>query len=168
MSDSCWLTSIAQNYGPLITSGAILFSAAVAVGAMIYNGRMARKRATIDLMLHQREDSRLVEAKKKVRQLHESNTQFLKYALTENSGTAENEAILMVLNNHEFVASGIREGAFEEMTYKRSWCHVLIRDWDALSTFVTEFRKSRQRPTLYKEFEWLATRWKANPLKVTD
>lgn len=168
MASESWLICLAQNYGPLLTSGAILISAAVAIGAIIHNGRNAKRRATIDLVLHQRQDQVLAKARKKMLELHDGNAQFFKYALLENAGSEENDSILIALNAHEFVAAGIREGAFDEKTYKRLRCHVLIRDWDALATYVSEFRKTRNRPTLFKEFEWLATRWKADPLKFDD
>lgn len=168
LASESWLICLAQNYGPLLTSGAILISATVAVGAIVLNGRSAKRRATIDLVLNQRQDQNLVKARKKVLELHEGNTQFFKYALLEHAGSEENEAILIALNTHEFVAAGIREGAFDEKTYKRLRCQVLIRDWDALATYVAEFRRTRNRQTLFKEFEWLATKWKADPLKVDD
>ena len=161
-----WLACLAQTYGSLVTSGAIFISAVVAVFAILYNSRIARRRATIDLVMHQRQNNDLVQAKKKVLKLHEGNAQFFKYALLENAGTEENDCILEVLNAHEFVAAGIREGAFDELTYKRMQWSVLVRDWTAFETYVIEFRKSRARPTLYQEFELLAERWKKRPLKI--
>ena len=166
LANESWLICLAQNYGPLLTSGAILISAAVAVGAIVYNGGNARRRATIDLVMHLRQNDALVQAKKKVLVLHEKNTQFFKFALMEHAGSEESNSVLEVLNSHEFVAVGIREGAFDEKIYKRMQWSVLVRDWDALETFVMEFRKSRNRKTLYQDFELLAKRWKKKPLQV--
>jgi len=166
LADPNWLVCVLRDYGPLIPSGAVLISAAVAVCAIAYNGKMARIRATIDLVMHQRQDRELVKARKKVLSLHHSNAQFSKFALLEHSGTEENEAILAALNAHEFVAVGVREGAFDEKTYKRLRCSSLVRDWRALETYVAEFRKTRRLPTLYQEFEILAKRWIADPLKT--
>jgi hypothetical protein len=163
-----WLANVSQTYGPLVTSGAIFVSAAVAVGAIVYNVRTARKRATIDLVMHLRQNNTLVEAKKKVLALHENNAQFSKYALKENSGVEENNWILEVLNAHEFVAAGIRQGAFDEQTYKRMQWSVLVRDWAALETYVMELRNSRGRPTLYQEFQWLAKKWNKKSLKTEN
>lgn len=42
----------------------------------------------------------------------------------------------------------------------------MVRDWDALETYVAEIRKTRKHPTLFQEFELLAKRWKKNPLKA--
>jgi hypothetical protein len=52
-------------------------------------------------------------------------------------------------------------------------CSVIVRDWDAFCGFVMEFRKSKEdklnesAETFYQDFEWLAKKWKASPLKVT-
>lgn len=119
MTEPNWLVCFLTNYGPLVTAGAILISAGVAVCAIFYNAKLAKKRATIDLVMHQRQDATLNKAKRKVLTLHESTAQFSKFALKEHFGTEENDAILTVLNAHEFVAVGAREGSFDEKTYKR-------------------------------------------------
>ena len=165
MSDTNSLVCLLNNYGPLVTAGAILISAGVAVCALVYNTKLLRKRATIDLVMHQRGDPIYNKAKRKFLELHENTAQFSKFALKEHYGSEENDAILVVLNSHEFVAMGVREGAFDEKTYKRLRWSSLVRDWNALETYVAEFRKSRERPTLFQEFELLAKRWKKDPLK---
>ena len=118
MPCSSWLICLSQNYGSLITSGAILITAGIAVLAIYRNSNIAKKRATVDLVMHQKQDTEFVAAKKKLHELHDKKVQFSKYALSENSKTEENESILCVLNEYEFVAVGIREGAFDEGTYK--------------------------------------------------
>lgn len=83
----------------------------------------------------------------------------------ENAKLPETLALIDSLNAYEFVATGIREGAFDEATFKRLRHSVLVRDWYAWETFVGEFRKTRNQPTVYKEFEWLAKKWIKSPLK---
>lgn len=165
MSDTNWLVCLLNNYGPLVTAGAILISAGVAVCAIIYNAKLLKKRATIDLVMYQRKDEALIKAKRMVLDLHEKTAQFSKFALKENFGSEENDAILTMLNSHEFVAVGVREGSFDENTYKRLRWSALVRDWNALETYVAELRKTRNRPTLFQEFELLAKRWRSKPLK---
>ena len=161
-----WLSAFVQAYGPLITPGAILISASVAVWAIFYNQGIARRRATVDLIMDEKRNQEFLRARKVVRDLHEANAQFAKFALLENVGSPENEAILTVLNAREFVAVGIREGAFDEETVKRLQYSVFIRDWNALQTYIMEFRKSRGYPTLFQDFEWLAKKWIADPIKA--
>jgi len=110
-----------------------------------------------------------MQAKSDLLKLHEDgNTTFA--AFLDKKDSPEHKAIMRVLNTHEFVAGGIKEKAYDETLYKRMQCSVIIRDWDAFCGFVMDFRKSKQgkieQPaTFYQDFEWLATKWKANPLK---
>jgi hypothetical protein len=78
----------------------------------------------------------------------------------------EYKAIMLSLNTYEFVACGIRTGAFSEKVYKRLRCTLLIRDWESFEGFVTEFRKLRGGGAFFQDFEWLYKRWKKSPLKV--
>jgi predicted nucleic acid-binding protein len=129
---------------------------------MVYNAKIARRRATVDLVLHLNSNDEWNKARKKVLELHERDEEFLKYALKEHSKTEENSCILSVLNTNEFIAVGIIEGAFDENTYKRLRRKAFIRDWDALETFVKEFRRARNIKELFTEFQCLATRWKTH------
>lgn len=164
LAQSC-LAYVVQTYGPLLTTGAILISAAVAVLAIRANGKAAKRRATIDLVLHQKQNKILVDARKLILDLHDGKAQFTKFALLENAKEQETLALIESLNAYEFVATGIREGAFDEATFKRLRHSVTVRDWAAWETFVSEFRKARGQPTVYREFEWLAKRWIKDPLK---
>jgi hypothetical protein len=144
----------------LITPGAILISAVVAIAVMVYNAKIARRRATVDLVMHMRQNQALIEARKTVLRLQEQNAQFAKWALLEHADSEESRHILEVLNTNEFVAVGIRERAFDEGTFKRLSRSRFIRDWDTLEIFVTEFRRSRKLDVLFTEMQWLANRWK--------
>ena len=127
---------------------------------MVYNAKIARRRATVDLVMHMRQNQALIEARKTVLRLQEQNAQFAKWALLEHADSEESRHILEVLNTNEFVAVGIRERAFDEGTFKRLSRSRFIRDWDTLEIFVTEFRRSRKLDVLFTEMQWLANRWK--------
>ena len=158
-----------QTYGFWIQTGAISVSAIAAI-LLIYDAHStARKRATIDLVLQQKLDAVLIDAKKKfsaLRKHHQANpdNSFTSYACDLNA--LENECIFIVLNNYEFAAAGIRNGAFDEKSYKRMLYSLVVKDWDALKGYVTELRTKRSHLTLFQEFEWLAERWKLSPLEV--
>lgn len=157
---------MASNYGPWISAGAVFVSASVAVLAIHHNQKVARRRATIDLVLSQKSNDELMAARKWFLKMHEDGNSFTTFACKEKIGTPEHDNILTVLNYLEFVATGIREKAFDEAVYKRVQYSTLVRDWNALKAFVTEFRNSRGRPTLFQEFEWLGERWKRKPLNA--
>ncbi|WP_218966857.1 DUF4760 domain-containing protein [Snodgrassella alvi] len=69
--------------------------------------------------------------------------------------------ILDVLNNHEFMAAGIKEGAFDEEIYKCMKRSLIIKDWEKLELYVRALRKREQRDRLFSEFQWLAEKWMA-------
>ena len=118
----------------------------------------------IDIVIQQKQDEELQAARRYVLAMHEKNVEnFASYLLDRESEPCKH--ILRVLNNYEFIAAGIRESALDEEIYKRVQYSVCIKDWDALSGFVMEFRRNTQRPTLFQEFEFLAKRWKKDPLK---
>src|SRR5207248_3266282 len=121
-------------------------------------------RATIDLVLHQRKDKEFQDALLRLRALRESNvTNFSKYL--EDTDSEDFKSILCVLNNYEFTACGIHEGAFDEELFKRMQYSVFLRNWRALRGCVTELRQQKGIPTLMQEFQKLATKWEVQPLK---
>ena len=116
-------------------------------------------------MMHEKVNQTLIAARKTFLALHEDQAQITKFAFKEHAGSDERRAILNVLNFQEFVAAGIRENAFDEAMFKRIQFSVVTRDWRSCQGFVMELRNARSRPTLFKEFQWLAERWIADPLE---
>lgn len=72
---------------------------------------------------------------------------------------------MLILNDYEFVASSMRDKAFNICLYKRMRYSVVVSDWEALKAFVHEKRQEVSRPTLFQEFEWMAKKFKKKPLK---
>ncbi|PIT07246.1 DUF4760 domain-containing protein [Snodgrassella communis] len=94
--------------------------------------------------------------------LKENNTDFNTIgAQSLLANEKENQAILDVLNNYEFMAAGIKEGAFDEEIYKRMKRSLIIKDWEKLELYVRALRKREQRDRLFSEFQWLAEKWMA-------
>ena len=145
----------------------LLFAASAFGGIWIIlaRGNQEKRRATVDLVLEQLHDESMRDAQLLVTILHESGEPNLaKYLDDMNSD--QYKAIMRVLNMHEFAASGIREGAFDEKTYKRIRYSTVRKDWMALCGFVMEIRKRRSSQTLFQEFQWLNERWSQKSLKA--
>jgi hypothetical protein len=154
-----------ETAGFWIQTSVLAVSAIAAVWVIRASKTQEKRRATIDLIMDQKRDPNLVVARKKIIAMHESGEKnFSRFLSTPASDEYKN--ILLVLNAYEFVASGIREGAFDEYTYKRLRYFNLIRDWNALSAFVTEFQNSKRSYTLFQDFAWLGKRWMNKPLKA--
>lgn len=75
------------------------------------------------------------------------------------------QTILRVLNNQEFIAVGIRTGAFDEGVYKQLQCSNVLKLWTATSGFIQEIRKIDGKNTLFQDFERLANKWEKRPIK---
>jgi len=155
---------LGETLGFWIQTAAFSLSAIGAVLVIYHNGSQARRRATIDHIIHQKTDKDLLEAIKLVYKLHDNKEPFSRYC--DQKDALEREAILKVLNNHEFIALGIRKKAFEEKIYKDLQCSNFLKVWSASSGMVAELRRSENRDTLFQEFEWLARRWQKHPLKA--
>ena len=142
---------------------------AVSAGAALWiikaNTKQERRRATVDLVMDQKRDVALRAARSIVTKMHEQQESNLAKYL-EDTESEQYKAILLVLNMHEFVASGIREGAFDEYIYKRLRYATLIKDWEILCAFVMEFRRAHSISSLFQEFQWLSDRWRKDPLKT--
>ncbi len=136
----------------------------VAVIALWRNHVINRRAATINMVIHQKNDSRYTTARETFKTLQEEEN-VAKYADKTQLESDIRDAILTILNQYEFVASGINEGAFCKGLYKRLQYGVVTKDYDKLEGFISELRRANKHPTLFQEFETLAKRFKKKPLK---
>ena len=113
-------------------------------------------------MIQQKADASLIADIQAVYRLHEDGNH-LSSLVGEDS--VERRKILHVLNNQEFIAVGIRLGAFDEKVYKQMQCSNVLKLWTATSGFIHELRKIDKKNTLFQDFEKLANRWEQNPIK---
>jgi hypothetical protein len=156
---------LGETLGFWIQTGALIISALAALLLIAASRRDNKRRATIDLVIQQRQDGELQAARRWVLAMHEDRANnFTKYLGDKKA--SEFQHIMRVLNNYEFIAAGIREDALDEEIFKRVQWSVVMKDWAALSGCVMELRSSSERPTLFQEFENLSKRWKEKPLKV--
>ncbi|MGZ8256401.1 MAG: DUF4760 domain-containing protein [Gallionella sp.] len=151
-----------ESMGFWIQTGAVFLSAIAAIFVIYHNGVMARRRATVDHIIHQKSDDGLLSSIRLVYQLYEEKTRLSDFL--ESPESSEYQAILKVLNNHEFIALGIRRAAFEEKIYKELQYSNFVKVYEASAGIVAELRRSKNTQTLFQEFEWLIKRWKKSPL----
>lgn len=145
----------------------LTISAIIALIAVINHARTSRRQATIDLVIHQKNDEHLSEARDIVTRLNSDN-ELTTYAHSQNKGSDERNAILAVLNNYEFIATGMRESAFDLKLYKRMSYSIVVSDWRALKPFIYDLRRQVDRDTIFQEFEWLAGKFCKEQLKADN
>lgn len=146
-----------------IQTGAFIISAVGAVSVIWYNGLVARQRATVDLVLHQKSDKDLIAALSIVYEMNREEEKFTDHL--PNLQSDKGKAIRLVLNSHEFVALGIRRKAFDEKLYKEMQCSNFLKVWMACRGLVYEIRKQEAKETIFQEIEWLAGRWSESPVE---
>jgi Domain of unknown function (DUF4760) len=139
----------------------LMASAIIGIWTIASSSRNEKRRATVDIVRDQTTDTRLKEAREKFRSLRDSNIDFV--TLLQNQSSQDFLDVREVLNAYEFMVAEVREKAFDEMTYKRMYFTNVVRDWPILEKLVKEYRGIRGA-TVYREFEWLASRWIKNPL----
>lgn len=159
--ESAKILWLGESLGFWIQTGAFLLSAGAAAAIIYHNGKLSRLRATIDLIMHQKSDAELLKCVAQVYKLTDSNQSFS--AL--KPGSDEFKCVLRVLNNHEFVACGIRSGAFSETVYKQTQCSNLLKVYRNSKPMIDDLRRQQKIDTLFQDFEWLAERWKCKPLR---
>lgn len=152
------------NIGTPILTAIGVFVAAYGV---MRNTENAKKRATIDMIMAERNNTELQQAIKRVNELSKIQNCILATYTSDSEDTKQDKSyILTVLNQREFVCAGLLGGALHEKMYKDFQYSMLLRDWDNLSGFVSELRRMRNAPTAFQEFETIARKWKRHPLKV--
>jgi hypothetical protein len=151
-----------------VSACGFLLSSMVAVAAIARNQSIARRRATVDMVMHQKTDATFLDFVEKFNELKADNKNkpLSGFAGDHYKGAIESRAILAVLNNYEFIASGIFRNAFDYDLYQTMQHGIVVDRWDSLESFVKEARKSRSHPTLFQEFERLAQSFKKKPLQV--
>lgn len=152
----------------LIIQAVILFFGLGFTALSIRNSRQDnRRRATVDLILHQRNNKELNQALECISDLVKAEDfPSLHQYLDKDKYPNERKSILDVLNYREFVSVGINTGIIDEEIYKRSYYNIVLRDWKHLNKTIDAIRdSSKGHKTNFQEFEKLARRWERKPLK---
>jgi hypothetical protein len=158
---------LGETVGFWVQTGALILSAIFALLLVQSRERSEKRRATVDLVIQQKHDSELQTSRQWVLTQHENHAgNFTQHLVSKTADPFRH--ILRVLNNYEFIATGIREDALDEEIYKRLQYSVVIKDWNALSGCVMELRQSTGHRTLFQEFQALAERWHKKPLKADN
>jgi hypothetical protein len=157
---------LGDTIGFWVQTATIAISAASAIwfGLIRAPEKQAMRSATVDIIIDQSRDQGLINARQIIREIRERQDESLA-CFVKLTDSPVYKAILLVLNNYEFVAAGIRVKCWDERVYKRLRYSTALRDWESLSEFVVAFRHAKGIPTLFQDFEWLYTRWKRSPLE---
>ena len=147
-----------QAYGPVLTGGAVIVSAFIGIAVLITNRGIARRRATLDLILHIESDGDLIKSRNAFTDIKRSDVRSTAYGHQDQRASEEAGHIRTVLNINELVAVSIQEGVIDETVFRRWFNSAFIDDYKSMTGYIEETRKWRN-PHVFKELEALAKHW---------
>lgn len=133
-------------------------AAAVALWGIFSQRALARRKATLDVILRSEADGDLIAARKFFIQLAKAPGGLATWADVSNENTDEAQAIRLVLNEFELISIGIQRGIIDYELYRRWYRSGVIRHWSHAAPFVTALRARTGNDALYREFEEMC-RW---------
>lgn len=158
MITSIFATFTAAEVANIIQTGAIVVSAVGVIITIIWNNRVSRKRATLDMVMAEMMDPTQIDQRREFVKLRDAGN-LVQYSTPEKSNSKEASYIGDTLNTYELIAVGIKQGILCEESYK-SWARTtVVKEWVACKPFVAQIRHVAKVPTYYCEFEALATKW---------
>jgi hypothetical protein len=144
-------------YGLWLQSGAIIVTVVVAIITIIHSARVAKRRATLDLIMFFQSNKELMDTRKAYIELRDKG-HLAQWAAPEKAGSDEQAIINNVLNRYELVAIGIHERTINERIWKRWLRTGTVQDWIAAKPYIAQLRQNKFS-ALYCEYERLAKRW---------
>lgn len=151
-----------HSYGSDIQNGAVVLSAVAAFVIIRDTRATARRRGTLDLILHQQSDRELIEAREGFTKLKSGTTKISSFGTHEKRNSPEAQSLKKVLNLHELTAVAIQEGVIDECVYRRWFNGTYIDDYEATKDYIQAVRKSFGNQKVFSEFEQTALRWKTD------
>lgn len=151
-----------HSYGSDIQNGAVVLSAVAAFRVISDARKTAKRRGTLDLILHQQSDSELITERENFNAIKNGETKPSLYGKPDKKGTEQAETLRKVLNIHELTSVAIQEGVIDECVYRRWFNATFIADYDVTKDYIGEIRKTYSNPKAFLEFEKTALRWKAD------
>jgi len=162
---TCWWHILQDILGaPWLQNLILAVTAAIGLWTLGASSSQERRRATVDTLLEVLDDKDYLDARRKVRKLIEAGLNIP--LLLSKEGVDDRRLVLSILNRYEFMATGLRERAFDTKIYQRMYHSNVVTDWNGLEAFVMALREDRQIYTLFQELEQLILKWKKHPLRV--
>ena len=139
-------------YGPLIQMGAIVVSAVSVVGTIFWNMTIARRRATLDLLINEQTHDTTIKERTAFEAIVEGGDilQWIAPAKIK-SDPDKLQTIRSSLNRYELIAIGIKGRALHGKLYKRWFRTGLVGDWIAFKALIVHVRNDVDNQSLYCE-----------------
>lgn len=156
--------------------GLIIAVAAIIVPTLLYvlQGRLARRKATLDWIVAVETSEWFAEASKAFSEARREG-RLLEASVPTNEIQRELRGkVLKILNHYELTALHIRQGVLDGRAYRLWMASAFVRDWNAARTFIWHERwrgNSADRKyygAFYCHFEYLACKWSADAVPISE
>ena len=160
-SGSFWWVS------PLVIGTAATVAATISVISILSNKKVARQRATLDLIERSESTEYYQALYAAFTQVRKDPAGLMQLAEITNPHLMEQrQKVLNFLNHYELMAIGIKMGILDEEVYKTFMRSTVVRDWEVSKAFISHIRS----PTpdsgsevgaggAFSDFQELAEKW---------
>ena len=157
-----------------LTLSLALASVLVAFAALQSNKRMARRRATLDMLVNNELDEDYIKRRRIFISIVNSQTPNLDTTLlrlAENqqvdtaTGIPKIEAIRVILDVYELISVSIAFETLDHEVYEQWFRGSFVGDWNLVRNFIEQIRTDYDNRKIYRHFEWLAVCWGGIPTK---
>jgi Domain of unknown function (DUF4760) len=148
------MTATQAIYFLIVQTLAVVLASIGVVTTIVWGRIVARRRATIDILLSDQTNPDLLRARSKLSE-HGFEPVFDRSA----ERPLEILWLVAICNRYELMAAGIKEGIIDERLFKNYWRTALVNDWIRLRHAINARRDEANHQTLYCEFEALAKKW---------
>ena len=156
----------------MITAIAILVSAGI--GALIaivqirHQREVARKRATLDMLVAREWDHHYPEIRTEYIKLRNADGGLEAWADHKYANSPQQMTINNILNEYELIATGIREDILDIELYARWFRGALLRDYASAMNYIRATRQRIRSDSAFSETEWLAVEWGGEKIPRTQ
>lgn len=155
------------------TTAAIVFSALLAASIAVHSIKtqraIARRRATLDVILKLESEPDYQKSAATFRDVRDSNSGLA--GLIENKSPSQREKeellhIINFLNHYELIFCGIRRDTLDELFYFIWFQGPVIKHWEQAKDFVVKARERDNDDEICKQFQVFAESWERNVFVV--
>nr|WP_308530009.1 DUF4760 domain-containing protein [uncultured Serratia sp.] len=163
---------LAIGIAQIVSATAVSLGLFIAIATIIYNVKTARKVHTSVFLGESRFDIDYKKGLSTMRRIHESNKAFRSYMYPSNGQAdlteeekIEKREIIYCLGFYERMAVSVKRKTYDETMIKEVFYNSVVNNHDISDPLIKAIREKENKTTYFKEYEWLAKRWKKCPLK---
>nr|WP_253283378.1 DUF4760 domain-containing protein [Cedecea davisae] len=161
----------AMAVAQIVSAIAVSIGLFIAIATIIYNVKTARKVHTSVFLGESRFDTDYKKGLSTMRRCHESNKHFRSFMYPSNGQAdltdeekKDKREIIYCLGFYERMAVSVKRKTYDETMTKEVFYSSVVNNYEISLPLIQAIRQKEKTDSYFKEYEWLATRWKKCPL----